>query len=339
MSIIDTQNTIQAQPVFDPITGENLEVVTHESSAQEVHTTTEADTSHSLGEGTHELNKTPTLFAEPVFHTPFLPITNSLITSWIAVLIIVILSVSIKRKVKKVPGALQQIFEIIIEGGYNLCDQVTNSRKLSEKIFPLAFAIFFFVLLNNWLGLLPLTAIGVIQVHEGHQMFVPFIRGGTADINTTLALGLMTVIGSNIFGIFAIGGWKTLNKYLNIRAVGKSAKNIKKEPTGAIVGPIKFFVGILEFIGELAKIASLSFRLFGNIFAGEVLLVSMSTLVAYFVPVPFLFLEVIVGIIQALIFSMLTLVYFTIASHDHDEEHHEEHHEEEHHALQAEGVH
>lgn len=83
-------------------------------------------------------------------------------------------------------------------------------------------------------------------------------------------------------------------------------------------------MGILEIIGEVAKIASLSFRLFGNIFAGEVLLVSMSVLVAYFVPIPFLFLEIIVGVIQALIFSMLTLVYFTIASHDHSEEHHEE---------------
>lgn len=310
----ETQYTIQNEPLFDPVTGEKLTVVGHE----------EDTTLHVAEEGTHTLDKTPTLFAEPVFNSSILPITNSLITSWIAVLIIVVLALSVKKNIKKIPGKLQQVFELIIEGGYGLCDQVTNSRKLSERIFPLAFAIFFFVLLNNWLGLLPLTAIGTIQVHDGHQMFVPFIRGGTADINTTLALGLMAVIGSNIFGIVAIGGWKTLNKYLNFRAVGKSAKNIKKEPTGAIVGPIKFFVGILEFIGEIAKIASLSFRLFGNIFAGEVLLVAMSTLVAYFVPIPFLFLEVIVGIIQALIFSMLTLVYFTIASHDHDEEHHEE---------------
>ncbi len=321
--IINTTETL-----FDPITGEKLAVTpagTDHTSVDVSHTTTSE----------HTLDKTPTLFAEPVFKNDLFPITNSLITSWVAVIIIVILSISIKRNIKKVPGKLQQTFELILEGGYNLCDQVTNSRKLSEKIFPLAFSIFFFVLLNNWLGLLPLTAIGVIQIHDGHQMFVPFIRGGTADINTTLALGLMAVIGSNIFGVFAIGGWKTFNKYFNIRAVGKSAKNIKKEPTGAIVGPIKFFVGVLEFIGEIAKIASLSFRLFGNIFAGEVLLVSMSTLVAYFVPIPFLFLEVIVGIIQALIFSMLTLVYFTIASHDHDEEHHEEGH----HKIHAEVVH
>ncbi len=311
---IGTQNTIQDEPLFDPVTGEKLTVVPHE----------EDTTLHAAEEGTHTLDKTPTLFAEPVFNNSILLITNSLITSWIAVLIIVILALSLKRKITKIPGKLQQVFELIMEGGYGLCDQVTNSRKLSERIFPLAFAIFFFVLLNNWLGLLPLTAIGTIQVHDGHQMFVPFIRGGTADINTTLALGLMAVIGSNVFGIMAIGGWKTFNKYLNINAISKGIKNIKKEPTGMVVGPIKFFVGVLEFVGEIAKIASLSFRLFGNIFAGEVLLVSMSTLIAYFVPIPFLFLEVIVGIIQALIFSMLTLVYFTIASYDHDDEHHEE---------------
>lgn len=330
MSIDTTniQNINTPEPLFDPITGEKLTVTPVETD----HTST--DVSHTAT-SEHTLDKTPTLFAEPVFKNDLFPITNSLITSWVAVIIIVILSISIKRNMKKVPGKLQQTFELILEGGYNLCDQVTNSRKLSERIFPLAFSIFFFVLLNNWLGLLPLTAIGTIQIHDGHQMFVPFIRGGTADINTTLALGLMAVIGSNMFGVFAIGGWKTLNKYLNFRAVGKSAKNIKKEPTGAIVGPIKFFVGILEFIGEIAKVASLSFRLFGNIFAGEVLLVAMSTLVAYFVPIPFLFLEVIVGIIQALIFAMLTLVYFTIASHDHDEEHHEEGH----HKINAEVVH
>lgn len=272
-----------------------------------------------------KIDNTPPLFAEPIFTNSILPITNSLLTSWLAVLIIAVLALAVKLNLKKIPGKLQQIFEIVIDGALSLCDQVTGNRKLSEKIFPLVFSIFLFVLFNNWLGLLPLGSIGVIQIHEGHQMFVPFLRGGTADVNTTLALGLMAVLGSNLFGIITIGAWKTTNKYLNFRALGKAAKNIKKEKTGIIVGPIKFFVGILEFIGEIAKIASLSFRLFGNVFAGEVLLVSMSTLVAYAVPIPFLFLEVIVGIIQALIFSMLTLVYFTIATHDHEEEHENEH--------------
>ena len=262
-----------------------------------------------------------TLFAEPIVQSSVLPITNALVTSWIAVLIILLLSLTIRRKISIIPGKLQHVFELIVEGALNLCDQVTNSRTLSKKIFPLAFSLFLFVLINNWLGLLPLTAIGTIQVMaDGSKAFVPFLRGGTADVNTTLALGLVVVLGANLFGAFSIGIWKTVNKYLNFRAIGKSVKNIRKDKTGIVVGLVSFFVGILEIIGEVAKVASLSFRLFGNIFAGEVLLVSMSVLVAYFVPIPFLFLEILVGVIQALIFSMLTLVYFTIASHDHGDE-------------------
>lgn len=276
----------------------------------------------SHGEVVHEA----TLFAEPIIETPYLSITNALITSWVAVLIIVILSFLIRKNLKKVPGKLQHVFEIVIDGALSLADQVTGNRNLSKKIFPLAFSVFLFVLINNWLGLLPIGAIGVIQTHGGVESFVPFLRGGTADVNTTLALGLLVVIGSNIFGIISIGVWKFFNKYINLKAVGKAVVHAKKEPTGLIVGPISFFVGILEIIGEVAKVASLSFRLFGNIFAGEVLLLSMSLLVAYAVPIPFLFLEVLVGVIQALIFAMLTLVYFTIASQDHDAHEHEEKH-------------
>jgi F-type H+-transporting ATPase subunit a len=271
-----------------------------------------------------------TLFAEPIVENSWFPITNALVTSWAVVITLVIISIFIRKNLKKVPGRLQNTFELVIEGGLSLADQVTGNRLLSKKIFPIVICIFFFVLLNNWFGLLPLSAIGLIQVHDGHEVFVPFLRGGTADINTTLALGIMAVIGSNLFGVFSIGAWKTFNKYVNLKALGGAVKNIRKDKTGLIVGPIHFFVGVLEIIGEIAKVASLSFRLFGNIFAGEVLLVSMAVLFAYALPIPFLFLEIIVGIIQALIFSMLTLVYFTIASHDHGEEHHDEEHKEAH---------
>ena len=115
------------------------------------------------------------------------------------------------------------------------------------------------------------------------------------------------------------------NKYVNLKALGGMVHKVRKDPTVLLVAPVMFFVGLLELVGELAKIASLSFRLFGNVFAGEVLLASMSALLAYGLPIPFLFLEVMVGAIQALIFAMLTLVYFTIAAQDHDE--HDEHKE------------
>jgi F-type H+-transporting ATPase subunit a len=260
-----------------------------------------------------------TLFAEPIGNFHGLTITNSLITSWVAVLIIIIISLALRFKLNIIPNKLQNAFELILENALNLCDQVTNSRALTLKIFPLAICVFFFVLLNNWLGLLPLGGFGILEQTKEGLSFVPYLRGGTADINTTLALAIMTVIGANLFGIFSIGIWKTFNKYVNLKALGEIFTKIRKEPTIVIVAPITFFVGIIEIISEIAKVASLSFRLFGNVFAGEVLLASMTALVAYIVPVPFLFLEILVGVIQALIFSILLVVYFTIGASDHDE--------------------
>ena len=272
---------------------------------------------------TAEIKHENTLYAEPIVVWHGLPITNSLITSWVSVLVIVVLSVALRLKMKKIPGKLQHFFEYILEGGLNLSDQVTGSRKTTQKVFPFAISIFFFVLVNNWLGILPLGGFGMVQTGADGSTFVPFLRSGTADINTTLMLALASVVASNIFGIVVIGAWKAFNKYVNLKALGSIVSKVRKQPSILLEAPVMFFVGILEFVGEFAKIASLSFRLFGNVFAGEVLLASMSALFAYGLPIPFLFLEIIVGFIQALIFAMLTLVYFTIASQDHDE--HDEH--------------
>jgi F-type H+-transporting ATPase subunit a len=265
-----------------------------------------------------------TLYAEPIAHIGSFQITNALFTSWIAVILIIIISLSIKFRLSKVPRKFQNFFEIILEGALSLCDQVTASRKISTKVFPLVISIFFFVLINNWIGIMPLGGFGLIETHGDKSAFIPFIRSGTADINTTLALGVISVIGANLFGIISIGLWKTFNKYVNLISLGQIFTKIKKEPTILVVAPISFFVGILELIGEFAKVASLSFRLFGNVFAGEVLLLSMSAILAYGLPIPFLFLEIFVGLIQAFIFAVLVVVYFTIASQDHNEHEHDE---------------
>jgi len=266
-----------------------------------------------------------TLFAEPIAHFGSFTLTNALLTSWVAVAVIIILAVALRSKLREIPSGIQNLFEIIVEGALGMCDQVTGNRALSMRIFPVAISVFFFILVNNWLGLLPLGGFGIVEQGEHGLSFVPFLRGGTADINTTLALAFMAVLGANIFGIFSIGLWKTFNKYVNLKVLGSIFTKIRHEPTVIIVAPITFFVGLIEIVGEFAKIASLSFRLFGNVFAGEVLLVSMAALVAYIVPIPFMFLEILVGVIQALIFSMLTVVYFTIGASDHD---HEEEHEQ-----------
>lgn len=273
-------------------------------------------------EQSHEV----TIYAEPVFHLGNFTITNSLITSWLAVLVIAVFCVVLRFKLKKIPGKIQNIFEIVLDGALSLCDQVTNDRKISIKILPLVLSVFIFILINNWLGLLPFVgSIGYYVIEEGHSVFVPLFRSATADVNTTLALSVMAVIGSNIFGVISVGLWKTFNKYVNIKALVSMVTKVRKDPSVLVVAPINIFVGLLELIGEMAKIASLSFRLFGNVFAGEVLLASMSAIFLYVLPGPFLFLEIFVGLIQALIFSLLATVYFTIAAQDHGE--HDEHHE------------
>ena len=274
---------------------------------------TESSAEQNNSEHQEILHET-TLFAEPIFHFKHFTVTNSLFVSWVVVLLIIAISIFIKKRIKKVPRGAQNIAEIVIEKAIDLCDSVTNSRKKSLKIFPFVFAFFIFILLNNWFGLLPgVGSIGFIEEHNGHSMFIPFLRGGTADLNTTLALSLIAIIGTHLFGMITIGLWSHINKFININALLAVPKKIIKDPSILLVNPIKFFVGIVEIIGEIAKVASLSFRLFGNIFAGEVLLISMAAICSFLLPIPFIFLEIIVGLIQALIFAMLTLVFATIS--------------------------
>ncbi|MEA2065366.1 MAG: FoF1 ATP synthase subunit a [Patescibacteria group bacterium] len=279
--------------------------------------TTSRETTSSAKQSNNEhqeiLHET-TLFAEPIFHFKHFTVTNSLFVSWAVVLLIIAISIFIKKKIRKIPRRTQNITEVVIEKALELCDSVTNSRKKSLKIFPLVFAFFIFILLNNWFGLLPgVGSIGFIEGHDGHSMFIPFLRGGTADLNTTLALSLIAIIATHLFGVVTIGLWSHINKFINIKVLLAVPKKIIKDPSILLVNPIKFFVGIVEIIGEIAKVASLSFRLFGNIFAGEVLLISMAAICSFVLPIPFIFLEIIVGLIQALIFAMLTLVFATIS--------------------------
>ena len=294
---------------------DNLEInhneeLAHEES-HEVNTTAHSE----QGGNEHELVHENTLFAEPIANIAGFPITNSLVNSWIALFIIVIFSLAIRRRVNLVPKGLQNMFEMIVEGFLGIFDSVTGDRKVSLKFFPLVFSFFVLILVSNWLGLLPgFGSIGQVQMHEGHNIFIPYLRGATADINTTLALALIGVVASHIFGVMALGMWNHLNKFLNFKAFMEIPGKVKEDWTVLIVNPIKAFVGLIEIIGELAKVASLTFRLFGNIFAGEVLLASMSAILAFGLPIPFMFMEVLVGLIQALIFSILILSYLSMAT-------------------------
>lgn len=265
-----------------------------------------------------EVSHESTLFAEPIFHAGSFTITNSLIMSWAVVIVLVTFFVAAGRKAKKskgVPKGVHNFFEVILEQALNMADSVTGERKKTLKFLPIVLALFLFILVSNWMGLLPgVGTVGFVENAEHGKIFVPLLRGATADLNTTLAIALFSVIMSHIFGVITVGAWSHFNKFVNLKAVGAIAKKFKKEPSIIMVNPIKIFVGLIEIISEIAKVASLSLRLFGNIFAGEVLLASMMAISAFLLPLPFMFLELIVGIVQALVFAILTLAFMSIAT-------------------------
>ncbi len=239
---------------------------------------------------------------EHIFSIGSVAISNSFIVSLIAMLVLIVIGYYSTRKMRLVPYGAQNIIEVIVELLYNMIAGVTGNDKQTRKFFPIIATIFLFVLVSNWLGLIP--GVGSIIINEtGPEgiIQVPIFRAGSADLNFTLALAIVSVFATQFFGIAALG----------IVRYGKKFFNFKN--------PIAFFVGILELVGEVAKLMSFSFRLFGNVFAGEVLLLVITFLVPYVVPLPFYLLEVLVGVIQALIFSMLTLVFLKAATMAHDE--------------------
>jgi F-type H+-transporting ATPase subunit a len=240
------------------------------------------------------------LKAEKIFQIFGFPITNTLTLSSLAVLILIASAFLLSRRLLLVPGTIQNIVELIFEKVLATMDEVLGSRKKSEKYLPFVMTIFIFVLTSNWLGLLP--GVGSIGSKEGEK-FVPLFRSPASDLNFTLALALITVFAVNAFGIIILGAGIHLKKFLNFKSA------------------IGFFMGLLELISEFAKIISFSFRLFGNVFAGEVLLIIIASLLPFLGPIPFLLLELFVGFIQAFIFSMLALVFIAIATTSHEENH------------------
>lgn len=266
------------------------------------------------------------LAAEPVFHIGEFTVTNSLINAWITAAILIIIGVLVGRNLKRVPRGIQNVFEFAVDSLLNLCDSVTGDRKKSLRFFPLVATIFLFIFVSNYLGFLPgVGSIGFYHEIAGHaeSVLVPFFRSSAADLNMTLALSLITVIATHVFGIGALGFFRHWGKFIQLDKLYTMRNGF---PLPRPIGLLDVFIGLLELIGEVSKIISFSFRLFGNVFAGEVLLLVMTSLVAYIVPVPFYFLELFVGFIQAFVFATLALVFLQVATVSHDEEH-EEHKE------------
>lgn len=287
--------------------------------------------------------------AEELFKIGPLSVTNSLVTTLIVMVVVLLIGVTIARRVTLVPGRLQAAAEILIEALNGLV-VASAGRSYGRRIFPLIAGIFIFILFANYSGLFPgVGTIGIYreeehadetteggaddeaariytiasagggpesssppaQEEEHEEVLVPFFRPPTADLNMTLAMSLVTFVAVQVLGIRSHG------------VVGR-IKHMADPP----------FLFPIEVISELSRIISLSARLFGNVFAGEVLLTVMYTIAAnigfvvipVLVPVIFLFLESLFGAIQALVFALLTLIYIVLASAGHED--HEEHDEE-----------
>ena len=251
--------------------------------------------------------------------------TNGLLTTLLVDLIIILMAVFAVSRMKEIPGAWQNIMEMVVEGMWNLTQSIAGHGSANSRKF--------FVLISNYIGLLPgFGSIGIYHspaeshaqaelgnqiamagaetvavaaaAEEGKPVLVPLFRSPSADLNMTLALALISVFMTQFFGVQALG----------MRYFTKFFKNPFKDGMGAVVG---FF----ELIAEISKIISFSFRLFGNIFAGEVVLLVMAFLVTFLLPSIFYGLELFIGFIQALVFMLLTLAFFTMATVSHDDHH------------------
>lgn len=294
-------------------------------------------------------------------------VTNTLLASWLTMLVLIAGTWAMTRKMRKepkgamVPGRWQGLLEMVIEGFYGLVENAAGS-KWARRFFPIVMTIFLFVLVSNWMGITPLFGgwgalypaehghgepvewlndsvglwgqgdaghedAGDSGHGEGEQRYAlhPLFRGATTDMNVTLALAVVSVVLTQYFGFRSLGvGY--FNKFI---AVGGIVKALTKKGLGCggrigalLMGGIDVFIGLVESISEFGKIISFSFRLFGNIFAGEVLLGVMGFLIPYIVSLPFFGLEIFVGFVQAMVFMMLTVAFFVVAITGHGEEGH-----------------
>jgi F-type H+-transporting ATPase subunit a len=260
----------------------------------------------------------PELPPEVVFHLFGFPITNSIIGAWLTMMVLVVFSYIITRRMKIVPGRLQSAFEFLLGWLYNLCTRVAGEEN-GRRFFPVVATIFLFVAFNAWLSLIPGFGSLTIANIEGHH--VHLLRGANTDINMPLALALVSFVFVEYFGLKSLG-IRYLRKFVNVgqffRSIGYVAKGRLRAGFGGLFnGFIDVFVGFLETLSEFIRIVSFTFRLFGNMTAGEILLLIAAFLVPWVFAIPFYGLELLVGFVQALIFAGLTLVFLTLATVHH----------------------
>lgn len=232
--------------------------------------------------------------AEPIFQIGSFIVTNSMLTGAIGYALVIWLFFAVRRAIKTGKGnyltkAVTWVFEML----YNTVREVIPDQAIAKRVAPLAITLFFVIVINYWMGILP--GVGTITTAEG----TPVFRGLVADLNVTFALAIITMVMAQVYAAKVHGFFGNLGRYL---------KNPIKDPAGA-------FEGILELIAEFSRLLALSLRLFGNVFAGEVLLVAVGYVAAYFASIallPFMVFELFIGAVQAYVFFMLTTVFISL---------------------------
>jgi len=222
------------------------------------------------------------------------PVTATMITVWVSMALLVLFAVIVKSSLRPVPGKLQVFAETMVGGAYDYVAETLESKQLANKYFPIIFTIFIFLLVMNWVGLLPgVTSVGL----ESGDKFTPILYPPATDLNIALAFALIALFTIEFAGIAALGVFKYGGKFINFSS------------------PLKFVIGIIELISELARIISFTFRLFGNIFAGKMLLTVAFFFIPVWLPLPMLVMgyELFVGLIQAVVFAFLTLLFVKLA--------------------------
>jgi F-type H+-transporting ATPase subunit a len=263
----------------------------------------------------------PKLPAEEIFHLFGFPITNTLVAAWLTIIFLIVVFFAATRKIKLIPSRLQTLLEFVISGLLNFCQSVAGEKN-GRRFFPIVATIFLFVAFNAWLSLIP--GFGSVEVITAEGEHVHLLRGANTDINVPLALALVSFVFVEYFGLRS-RGFRYLGKFINVgqffRSMGQLFRGrFKAGLSGLFSGAVNVFVGILETLSELIRIVSFTFRLFGNMTAGEILLLIAAFLVPWVLALPFYGLELLVGFVQALIFAGLTLVFLTIAVTPHEAE-------------------
>jgi F-type H+-transporting ATPase subunit a len=264
--------------------------------------------------------------AEPVAHIGSFSITNTLLASWFTILVLAGLSYLATRKMKLIPGGGQGMAEVVVEGLLNFVESVAG-KKHARMLFAGVATIFIYVISNAYLALLPFFGtIGIHHSAHGHEEFIAIFRAANTDVNVPLSIALSSFFFVESWGMRAIGATHYLSEFINVRQFLQGLKElftgkIKTGPMNIVFGFISLFVGVLEIFSHLTRMLSFTFRLFGNMTAGEILILVASFLIPLVFAIPFYGLELLIGMIQALIFGGLTLVFGTIAVSPHEEEH------------------